>query len=133
LETRVPSRLSTADGRRFGVTVGLAFLVLSLLLWWRGHDMARTVTGTAAAVFLTGGVLLPAYMGPLYRLWMRFGLALSKVTTPIFMAIIFFVVITPIGLVARAVGHRPLRPRDSASLWRRRAEGDRKSDLQRQF
>jgi hypothetical protein len=95
--------------------------------------MARTVTGTAAAVFLTGGVLLPAYMGPLYRLWMRFGLALSKVTTPIFMAIIFFVVITPIGLVARAVGHRPLRPRDSASLWRRRAEGDRKSDLQRQF
>jgi hypothetical protein len=133
LETRVPPRLSTAEGRRFGVTVGFAFLVLSLLLWWRGFDVARTVTGAAAAVFLTGGLLLPAYMGPLYRLWMRFGLALSKVTTPIFMAIIFFVVITPVGFIARAVGHRPLRPQDTGSLWRLRAEGSRKSDLQRQF
>ena len=133
METRVPARLSTAKGRRFGITVGVAFLVLSLLLWWRGYDTARAVTGVAAAIFLAGGLLLPAYMGPVYRIWMRFGLALSKVTTPIFMGIIFFVVITPFGLVARAVGHRPLRPRNSASLWRPRAEGDRKSDLERQF
>jgi hypothetical protein len=49
------------------------------------------------------------------------------------MGIIFFLVITPFGLVARAVGHRPLRPLDSDSLWRPRKEGDRRSDLQRQF
>jgi hypothetical protein len=133
LEARVPARLSTAEGRRFGLTVGSAFLALSLLLWWRGYDTARTITGAAAAIFLLGGLLLPAYMGPLYRIWMRFGLALSKVTTPIFMGIIFFLVITPFGLVARAVGHRPLRPLDSDSLWRPRKEGDRRSDLQRQF
>jgi hypothetical protein len=121
LETRVPARLSTAEGRRFGVTVGLAFLVLSaLLLWWRGHDVARTGDRRRGRRSSTGGLLLPAYMGPLYRLWMRFGLAISKVTTPIFMGIIFFLVITPFGVVARAVGHRPLRPRDGQPLARPR-------------
>lgn len=133
METRVPARLSAAEGRRFGVTVGSAFLALSLLLWWRGYDTARAVTGAAAAIFLIGGLLLPARMGPLYRAWMRFGLALSKVTTPIFMGIIFFLVITPFGVVARAVGHRPLEPKASDSLWRPRPEGDRRSNLQRQF
>lgn len=133
METPVPARLTPAEGRRFGVTVGLAFLALSLLLWWRGHETAGAATGVAAALLLAGGTLVPGRMGPVYRAWMRFALALSKVTTPIFMGIIYFLVITPIGLIARAVGHRPLRPPASASLWRHRSEDDRTSDLQRQF
>lgn len=125
--------MTRAEGRRFGVTVGLAFLALALVFWWRGHDVPRAIAGLAALAFLLGGLLLPAYMGPVYRAWMRMGLALSRVTTPVFMSVIFFLVITPFGLVARAVGHRPLRPRGSDSFWRPRAEGDRKSDLRRQF
>ncbi|HSJ30538.1 MAG TPA: SxtJ family membrane protein [Longimicrobiales bacterium] len=133
MEARVPARLSAADGRRFGLTVGSAFLALALLLWWRGHETARAVTGAAGTLFILGGLLLPGHMGPVYRAWLRFGLAISKVTTPIFMAIIFFLVITPFGLAARAFGHRPLRPRRSDSFWQARAEGERKSDLHRQF
>jgi hypothetical protein len=133
LEARVPARLSPAEGRRFGITVGLAFLALALLFWWRGHAMPRNVAGVAAAIFIAGGVLLPAYLGPVYRVWMRGGLALSRVTTPIFMSIIFFLVITPFGLVARALGYRPLERRATDSFWRPRREGARKSDLQRQF
>jgi hypothetical protein len=133
LETRVRARLTTAEGRRFGLTVGAAFLALTALLWWRNFDTARWVTGAAAAFFLGGGLLLPARMGPVYRAWMRMGLAISRVTTPIFMGIIFFLVITPIGAIARAVGHRPLDPARSRSLWRERREGDRRSDLHRQF
>ena len=133
MEARVPARLNTAEGRRFGLTVGAAFLVLSALLWWRGHEAAHLITGAVALTLIAGGLLLPAYMGPVYRTWMRFGLAISKVTTPIFMGVIFFLVITPVGLVARAFGHRPLAPRPSDSLWRPRPEDERKSDLQRQF
>lgn len=125
--------MSRAEGRRFGLTVGGAFLLLMALFWWRGHDLARLVAGIAALPFLVGGLVVPARMGPLQRAWMRLGLAISKVTTPIFMGIIFFLVITPFGVVARVVGHRPLRPPRTGSLWRERAEGERKSDLQRQF
>ena len=113
--------------------MGGAFVLLALVLWWRDHETARAFAGTAAALFILGGLLLPARMGPVYRAWMRFGLAISKVTTPIFMAIIFFLVITPFGLAARAFGHRPLQAGTSGSLWRARTEGDRKSDLERQF
>jgi hypothetical protein len=133
LETRIPARLSTAEGRKFGLTVGLAFVALSLLLWWRDHATARAITGVAGALFIAGGLLLPARMGPVYRTWMQIGLAISKVTTPIFLFIVFFLVITPFGLIARAFGHRPLAPKAADSLWRERAEGDRTSNLQRQF
>jgi hypothetical protein len=133
METRIAARLSTAEGRRFGLTVGAAFIVLSLVLWWRGHDVARLITGAAGALFIAGGLLLPSRMTPVYSAWMRLGLAISKVTTPVFMAIIFFLVITPFGLAARAFGHRPLQPQRSASLWRHRAAGERQSDLHRQF
>jgi hypothetical protein len=133
METRIAARLTSAEGRRFGLTVGAAFVVLSLVLWWRGHDAARLVTGIAGALFIAGGLLLPARMTPVYRAWMRLGLAISKVTTPIFMGIIFFLVITPFGLGARAFGHRPLHPARSTSLWRQRAADARKSDLHRQF
>jgi hypothetical protein len=133
LETRVRARLTAAEGRRFGLTVGVAFLALTALLWWRSFDTARWITGAAAAFFLGGGLLAPARMGPVYRAWMRMGLAISRVTTPIFMGIIFFLVITPIGAIARAAGHRPLDPARSPSLWRERPEGGRRSDLHRQF
>ncbi|HSJ07798.1 MAG TPA: SxtJ family membrane protein [Longimicrobiales bacterium] len=133
METRVRARLTAAEGRRFGLTVGAAFLALTALLWWRNFDTARWVTGAAAAFFLGGGLLVPARMGPVNRAWMQMALAISKVTTPIFMGIIFFLVITPIGAIARAAGHRPLDPARSSSLWRERPEGDRRSDLHRQF
>jgi hypothetical protein len=125
--------LSRAEGRRFGLTVGLAFLALSLLLWWREHQVAGAVTSGAAAFFIAGGLLLPERLGPVQSAWLRMGLAISKVTTPIMLGIIFFIVITPFGLVARAVGHRPLERARTGTLWRSRDGDDRKSDLSRQF
>ena len=133
MENGIPAGLSPAEGRRFGLTVGLAFLALSLLLWWRDHEAARNVTGGLALLFMLGGLLVPSRMGPVFRAWMRVGLAISRVTTPIFMGAIFFLVITPVGLVARALGHRPLVREGPATFWLARAEGDRQSNLERQF
>jgi hypothetical protein len=133
LETRIPAGLTSAEGRRFGLTLGVAFVVLSLVLWWRDHDAARTVTGVLALLFILGGLLVPSRMAPVFRVWMRLGLAISRVTTPIFMGIIFFLVITPVGVVARVLGHRPLVHEGRATFWRVRREGDRKSNLERQF
>jgi hypothetical protein len=58
--------------------------------------------------------------------------AISKVTTPIFMGIVYFVVITPIAAVRRAVGGNPLRAHDGATGWVDRHEAPR-GDLTRQF
>jgi hypothetical protein len=65
---------------------------------------------------------------------MRTALAISKVTTPVFMGIVYFALLTPLGLVLRLVGHRPLaRRRGPATYWLERPAGARRSDLRRQF
>jgi hypothetical protein len=77
---------------------------------------------------------MPAQLGPVYRAWMGLAKVISKVTTPVFMSVIFFVVLTPAGLLVCLFGHRPLtRSRAASSHWQSRAPGSRRGDLDHQF
>ena len=135
MATRIPTRLTPREGRKFGLSVGLAFLALGGLIWWRGHITAATVIGALGGVLFLAGLLLPGKLGPVYRVWMGFALLLSKVTTPIFMGITFFLVIGPIALIMRLLGRNPMvRKEIDGSFWVRRPDGDkRRSNLARQF
>jgi hypothetical protein len=132
LEARIPARLTAAEGRKFAFTVGAAFLVLAAIVLWRGHVTVATVFATLGTTLGLAGVIVPGKLGPVYRGWMKFGLALSKVTTPIFMGIVYFGVLGPTGLIRQAMGKNAvLRPRGE-TYWVGR-DLTRKSDLQRQF
>jgi len=134
LATGIPARLTPAEGRKFGLVVGGAFLLLALLLWRREHQAAATVAGTAGAMLAAGGLLVPGQLGPVYRAWMGLAHLISKVTTPIFMGILYYLVLTPAGLIARAVGHRPLTaPRSAATYWRSRPADERRGVMDHQF
>ena len=126
--------MSPAEGRKFGFTVGAAFLVLAgLLYFWRHLETAGAVTGALGALLMVAGLALPARLGPVFRAWMGLAHAISKVTTPIFMGIVFFLVMTPIGLLMRLFGKRPLMHRErDGSYWVAPASGGR-SDMERQF
>jgi len=124
---------SAGEGRKFGLMVGTAFLVLAGILWWRERELLRNIAASLGGLLVVAGLVVPAQLGPVYRAWMKLALAISKVTTPIFMAIIFYIVITPAGLLARLFGHRPL-VHPGASNWIVRSAGkDRRSNLERQF
>jgi hypothetical protein len=80
-----------------GVIVGLFALVLPWLF-----DFAwPTWPWILAAVLSAVGLAAPRALRPVYKLWMRFGLVLSKITTPIILGLVFFLMITPIGLFRR--------------------------------
>jgi hypothetical protein len=131
---RVPARLTPAEGRRFGLTLGIAFGVLAALVRWRGGETVSLGLGAVALALLAGAALAPGALGPVHRGWMAFAERLSRVTTPIVMGVLYFLVITPMGLVMRLVGHRPLdhrSPRDS--FWVERAAGQRRSALDRPY
>jgi len=55
------------------------------------------------------GLVHPTSLKPVYTNWMKFGLLLSKVTTPIIMGIVFYLVVAPMGLVMRLFGKDPMR------------------------
>ena len=134
LAQRVSARLSAADGRKFALTLATAFGALAALLWWRGGGIAPTVAATLAASLLLAALLVPTRLGPVQRAWMRMALAISRVTTPILMGAVYFLSITPIGLIRRGFGRNPLIHSEHAgSFWVRRPEHQRRSDLQRQF
>ena len=132
MEPRVPTRLSPAEGRRFAFTVGAALAALASVAWWRGRLIAATVLITFAGLLLGTGLLLPARLGPVRQAWMGLATALSKITTPLVMALLYFAVITPVGLLLRVVGRNPLK-RQLSSWVARPAEARNRRDMERQF
>jgi Saxitoxin biosynthesis operon protein SxtJ len=126
-------QMTRAAGRKFGVTVGLAFLAIAGILWWRDRETISMIAASIGGLLLAGGLIVPDRMGPVESAWMKLAHAISKVTTPVFMAIIYFIVMTPAGLLVRAFGHRPLVTPAGRSAWKERAGDHRRSDLERQF
>ena len=131
----VSTRLSAAAGRSFGLTLGIAFGVLTTILWWRERETVATITAVLSILLILAGLVVPTRLGPIERGWMAFARAISKVTTPIFMGIVYYVAIAPIGLAMRVVGRNPIaRSESEKGFWIERKQGaDARSDLRRQF
>lgn len=135
MAARVPARLSAAEGRRFGLTVGIAFAVLGGLAWWRGRLLVAGVAGGVGLALVIAALVVPARLGPIQRAWMGLAAAMSRITTPVFMGVVYFVVVTPIGLLRRLAGKNSLlRPRTAKSFWVSRADdAERRAGMERQF
>ena len=117
----IPARLSPAEGRKFGLTVGIAFGVLAGISYWRGHVLPVQILGGLGGVLIA--LVIPGKLGPVYRAWMGLALMISKVTTPIFLGIVYFLVIAPIGVLMRLFGKNPLRHEpEQGSHWLSRPE-----------
>jgi len=91
------------------------------------------MTGAVFAV----AMLAPTLLAPLNRLWTRFGLLLHRIVSPVVLGIMFFLVVTPMGLLMRAFGKDPLRLRfekDLPSYWiNRNPPGPAPDTLDHQF
>jgi hypothetical protein len=130
-----PSRpASTSELRKFGLLVGGAFLALAGLLFWRQKATAVvTPFAIIGALLVVLGLAAPRLLALVYKGWMRFAVALSKITTPIFMGVIYFVILTPIGALMRLFGRNPLRRDQGGTDWVTRPATARGSALDRQF
>ncbi len=134
MAARISTRLTVAEGRRFGLTVGAAFLGLGGVAWWRGRERTGAVFAAIGALLIAGALLAPARLGPIYRAWMASAHGLSRVTTPLVLGVVFYCVLTPVGVLRRLLGASPLRRPQGASGWVPRPPATRRRmDLERQF
>jgi saxitoxin biosynthesis operon SxtJ-like protein len=108
-----------SSDRSFGLVFAAAFAVIALFPLLRGGGLRPWSLGISIA-FLIVALSRPTLLAPLNHVWARFGLLLARVTNPLVMGVIFFLVITPMALIARWRGQDPLRlrlDRATESYW----------------
>ena len=134
-DLRAATQLTAAQrGRKFGFTIGAAMLVLAAAGYWRGSRRSAPWIAGVGCALLIASLVMPALLAPVERVWMAGAALLSRITTPIFMGIVYFLVFTPVSVVRRILGKRSVvRSGTEQSFWVRRAADARRSDLERQF
>lgn len=95
--------------RRFGLTTGgIVALLFGILLPWLFGASWPVWPWTVFAVLAAWALLAPRTLKPLYRGWMLAGMLLGRVTTPIILTLVYFVVFVPAALVMRLLRKDPL-------------------------
>jgi len=85
-------------------------------------------------VFLVLGVLNSKFLTPLNKLWIRFGILLGSIVSPIVMGAVFFIVVTPTGIIMRLLGKDLLRINKNKTIstyWINRDK--QKTTMKKQF
>jgi hypothetical protein len=122
--------------REFGLVVGGVILVIGGFLLYR-HRPAGPWFAGVGAVLVAFGLVAPALLKPLQKVWMAFAVLMGWFMTRLILGALFYLVFTPIGLGARIFGHSfmPLQFDKSAdTYWIRREKKERKKeDYERQF
>ena len=96
--------------RNFGLTFGAIVAILfGLFFPWLLEGRFPLWPWLLLTALGLWGAVAPMTLRPFYRAWMKFGLLLSKVTTPLVLGIVYYGVITPTGLVARLFRSDPLQ------------------------
>ena len=97
--------------RKFGLVVGGVLALLGSALVLAGSRLAGPVLGGAGALLLLLGAAAPGLLGPLHRGWMTVARVLARVNTALFLGLVFFLVLTPLGLAFRLTGRDELARR----------------------
>ena len=120
------------SNRSFGIVFFVVFLLISTYPLINGDEL-RLWSLIISIVFLFLGLLNSKILNPLNKLWFKFGIFLGKIISPLVMGIIFFLVVTPIGLLMRLLNKDLLNLRfnNNDSYWIEKTEP--KSKMKNQF
>tara|TARA_Y100000589_G_scaffold315375_1_gene338859 strand:+ start:720 stop:1103 length:384 start_codon:yes stop_codon:yes gene_type:complete len=121
-----------SSNRSFGIVFFIVFLLIALYPLIYSEEI-RIWSVIISIIFLVLGLLKSKILTPLNKLWFKFGILLGKVISPLIMGIIFFLVVTPIGLIMRLLGKDLLNLKysDTKSYWIEKS--GQKSKMKNQF
>ncbi|MDC3151592.1 SxtJ family membrane protein [Candidatus Pelagibacter sp.] len=124
--------IKLGSNRSFGIVFFVVFLLISLypLL---NNEHIKIWSLIISLIFLFLGLLNSKFLSPLNKIWFKFGLFLGKLISPLIMGFIFFLVVTPIGLLMRMFGKDLLNLKFNTkkSYWIKK--DDLKSKMKNQF
>lgn len=102
----------------FGLTMAVALALIALVrIWRRGFGEIAVFLLITAALFALMAFLAPYTLAPIHRWWMRLAEALGWINTRILLILIFYLVVTPLGLIMRLFRRAPLDMARRDSYW----------------
>lgn len=113
------AQVQMGSERSFGLVFAAVLAIIALWPLKSGGDVRLWAAGAAAA-FLVLALVLPRVLRPLNVVWFKFGMLLHHVVTPVVMGLLFFLTVTPVGVLMRATGKDPMRLKRDAgatSYW----------------
>ena len=125
-----------SDLRKFGITIGLFLMILAGFLFWRGRESFEIFL-ISGLVLLVLGLTIPVVLKPIYWIWMVLAVILGWIMTRVILTLLFYVVLTPIGVFGRLSGSRFLDlnwDKSENTYWNYRATKQQDNeDYERQF
>ena len=97
------SNIKISSNRNFGLVFFIVFLIVSI--WPLTYDEpVRIWSAIISSIFLILGLMNSKLLTPLNKLWFKFGMILGAIVSPVVMGVVFFLVVTPIGLIMKIMG-----------------------------
>lgn len=121
--------------REFGLVVGGVLGLIGLVRLWKGHGGAEYFL-IAAGLLIFFGLFAPALLRPVQKVWMIFALLLGWVMTRVILSLVFYLAITPIGIIMRLSGKDPLDekyPDKRATFWTPKGQKRTRESYEKQF
>ena len=124
--------IKTSSNKSFGIVFFIVFIIISLYPLVNQEDI-RIWSLVIAFIFFILALLNSKILAPMNKIWTRFGLFLGNFISPIVMGIIFFFVVTPIGLLMRLFGKDILNLKKNkfSTYWIKKT--NQKSSMEKQF
>jgi hypothetical protein len=124
------------DLRKFGLTVGIVLAAIGTLLFYFEKSSAIYFTIIGGLLILLG-ILLPQLLKPINKVWMGMAIVLGFIMTRVILTTLFYLVITPIGFLAKIFGKKFMilkYDKSAKTYWEKRSNIQKKQiDYERQF
>ena len=128
--------VTDAQARKSALLVAAVLLGIAAWNLYRGRTTVVVIFASIGAALVVAGLLVPAAARAFHVAWMRFAVALGHVNSRVLLTLVYYLVVTPYGIVTRLVGRDPLRRRGAGqeSYWvERKATRQTREQFERLF
>jgi len=125
-------KVKIGSNRSFGIVFFIFFLIIGTYpIFFQGE--LRIWSLIVSIIFLLLGIINSRFLTPLNLLWFKFGMLLGRIVSPIVMGLVFFLVVTPTGIIMRILNKDllKLKKKNTKTYWIERSSI--KSDMKNQF
>ena len=129
------SEIELPSNRKFGFFFTFIFLIATAYFYYSANMIWACVFIALSVIFLGVTLVRDKALLPLNKLWMRFGILIGMVVSPILLGVIFFGMFTPIAVLMRMTGRDELRLKfnNNASHWIPRSQPITPDSFKQQF